>query len=66
MVIATIGEGLKLGNVMGSEKGELPPVAITNPIFVDVDGGKFKPNQDSLGVPFMLPAGSKNKEASDK
>ncbi len=66
LVIATIGEGLKLGNVMGSEKGELPPVAITNPIFVDVDGGKFKPNQDSLGVPFMLPTGSKTKEASDK
>ena len=53
--MATIGEGLKLGPVMGEERGELPPVAVTNPIFLDVDGSGFQGNGDDLGVPFMLP-----------
>lgn len=57
IIVATIGEGLKLGEVMGSDRGELPPIAVSNPIYVDVDGGKFKPNGDNLGVPFMLPRG---------
>jgi hypothetical protein len=54
-IVATIGEGLTLGEVMGSDRGQLPPVAVSNPIFVDIDGGGFQPNQDDLGVPFMLP-----------
>lgn len=56
LIVATIGEGLKLGPVMGPERGELPPVAVTNPIFLDVDGGGFRGNGDDLGVPFMLPS----------
>ncbi len=55
LIVATIGEGLKLGPVMGADRGELPPVAVTNPIFVDVDGSGFQANGDDLGVPFMLP-----------
>ncbi len=55
VIVATIGEGLKLGPVMGPERGELPPVAVTNPIFLDSDGDGFEPNGDDLGVPFMLP-----------
>lgn len=54
LIVATIGEGLKLGPVMGPQSGELPPVAVTNPIFVDVDGSGFQANGDDLGVPFML------------
>jgi hypothetical protein len=30
------------------------PFAVSNPIFVDVDGGGFKPNGDDLGVPFPV------------
>lgn len=55
LVVATIGEGLKLGPVMGPTSGELPPVAVTNPIFLDYDGAGFKANGDDLGIPFMLP-----------
>ena len=54
LIVAAIGEGLKLGPVMGPEKGELPPVAVTNPIFIDVDGSGFQGNGDDLGVPMML------------
>lgn len=62
VIVAAIGEGLTLGEVMGAERGQLPPVAISNPIYVDVDGGKFKPNGDNLGVPFMLPRGAGTSE----
>ncbi len=55
LIAATIGEGLKLGPVMGPQQGELPPVAVTNPIFIDTDGSGFQGNGDDLGVPFMLP-----------
>lgn len=54
-IVATIGEGATLGPVMGPDRGQLPPIAVSNPIFVDVDGDGFKPNRDDLGVPFMLP-----------
>lgn len=56
LIVATIGEGLTLGAVMGPDQGKLPPAAVTNPIFLDVDGSGFKANRDDLGVPFMLPA----------
>ncbi|RMF43405.1 MAG: hypothetical protein D6753_05230, partial [Planctomycetota bacterium] len=55
VIVAAIGEGLKLGPVMGPERSELPPVAVSNPIFIDVDDENgFQPNGDDLGVPFML------------
>ena len=55
LIVATIGEGLKLGPIMGPQNGEAPPVAVCNPIFVDYDGQGFQANGDDLGVPFMLP-----------
>jgi hypothetical protein len=56
LIVAAIGEGLELGPVMGPNYGgKLPPVAVSNPIFVDVDGGGFKPNGDLLDVPLPLP-----------
>ena len=55
IIVATIGEGLTLGPVMGPNYGgKLPPVAVANPIFVDVDGDGFKPNGDLLDVPLAL------------
>ena len=57
LIVATAGEGLTLGRVMGGPRAEDMPVAVTNPIFVDVDGGGFKPNGDMLGVPLRLPEG---------
>jgi hypothetical protein len=49
VIVATIGEGSKLGPVMGPEHAGDLPVAVANPIFVDVDGGGFKANGDPLG-----------------
>ena len=55
LIVATIGEGLTLGPVMGPDSGKIVPCAVANPIFLDVDGSGFKANRDDLGVPFMLP-----------
>ena len=49
LIVAAIGEKSKLGPVMGPEHAAERPVAVSNPIFVDVDGGGFKPNGDALG-----------------
>ncbi|MCC6508725.1 MAG: CehA/McbA family metallohydrolase, partial [Pirellulaceae bacterium] len=65
LIVATIGEGLTLGELMGTDGGKMPPVAVANPIYVDVDGGKFKPNGDNLGVPFMLPTGARTPATGD-
>jgi hypothetical protein len=49
VIVAAIGEQSKLGPVMGPEHAEDRPVAVSNPIFVDVDGGGFKSSNDPLG-----------------
>jgi hypothetical protein len=59
LIVATAGEGLKLGHVAGPSDGKLMPVAVSNPIFVDIDGDGFKPNGDLLGIP--LPIGPDHK-----
>lgn len=56
VIVGTIGEGWKLGPVMGPEHAEDVPVAFTNPVFVDVDGDGFQPNEDMLGLPFPYKA----------
>jgi hypothetical protein len=54
VIVGAIGEGLELGRVMGPKSGKNPPVAVSNPIFADVDGGGFKANRDLLDVPIPL------------
>ncbi len=54
VIVATGGEGLQLGHVYGPDAGKAMPVAVSNPIFVDVDGGGFKPNGDMLGKPLPV------------
>jgi len=55
LIVATIGEGLTLGPVMGPNYGgKLPPVAVSNPIWIDADGQGFKPNGDLLDVPIAV------------
>jgi hypothetical protein len=51
LVVATVGEGSNLGLVMGPEHAKRRPIAVTNPILVDVDGGGFAAGGDLLGVP---------------
>ncbi len=43
------------GPIMG-QRGERP-LAISNPIYVDVDGGGFKPSKDTLGGPLPTKKG---------
>ena len=60
LIVAAIGENSGLGHVMGPEHENDKPTAVSNPIFVDVDGGGFKPNKDTLGAPLPVKApGSK-------
>ena len=56
LIVVAFGEGynLKTGYGSSSQSG-MQPCAYTNPIYVDVDGGGFTPNGDSLGYP--LPVG---------
>jgi hypothetical protein len=54
LIVATIGEDSGLGYVMGSEHKDDRPTAVSNPIFIDVDGRGFKPNQDTLGAPLPV------------
>jgi hypothetical protein len=49
VIVAAIGEHSRLGPVMGPDHDADLPVAVSNPIFVDVDGDGFKPNGDTLG-----------------
>jgi hypothetical protein len=49
VIVAVIGEHSKLGPVIGPSHAADLPVAVSNPIFVDVDGGGFKANGDKLG-----------------
>ena len=55
LLVATVGEGSNLGLAMGPDHAQRRPIAVTNPLFVDVDGGGFKPNGDLLGVPLHHP-----------
>ena len=54
IIVATAGEGLSLGRVMGDDRGKQAPVAVINPIFVDVDGNGFKANGDDLDRPLPV------------
>jgi hypothetical protein len=54
VIVAAAGEGLEVGRVMGPSWGKQMPIAVSNPIFVDVDGKGFASNRDLLGLP--LPA----------
>ena len=51
LIVATIGEGSSLGVVMGPEHAADKPVAVSNPVFVDVGGDGFTPTGDLLGLP---------------
>ena len=53
LVAATIGIESTLGPVMGPDGVKQRPVALTNPVFIDIDGQGFKPNADELGLPLI-------------
>ena len=57
VIVVAAAEGRHLGKVFGPEQGELMPVAISNPIFVDVSGDGFQANGDLLGFPLPVEPG---------
>ncbi|MDA1277073.1 MAG: CehA/McbA family metallohydrolase [Verrucomicrobia bacterium] len=61
IIVVAYGEKFDLKTGFGSSpQSQLKPCAYNNPIFVDVDGGGFSPNGDTLG--FSLPSAQSNVE----
>jgi len=61
LIVVAMGENHDLKTGYGtSTNARLKPCAYINPIWVDVDGGGFKPNRDTLGWP--LPLGNQSPE----
>jgi hypothetical protein len=54
VIVIAASENSELGPVMGPEYGKHKPTAISNPIFVDVDGRGFQANRDTLGYPLPV------------
>ena len=51
IIVATGNSAGDLISIYGSEYGKSQPAAMTNPIFVDIDGNGFQPNKDTLDAP---------------
>jgi hypothetical protein len=51
VIVVAIGENARLGPVVGPSHADDLPVAVANPIYVDVDGNGFQPIGDRLGSP---------------
>ena len=60
IIAVAAGEHSHLGPFHGPY-ASMPPTAVSNPIFVDVDGGGFQANHDTLGNP--LPVASEHSVA---
>ncbi|QDU55109.1 CehA/McbA family metallohydrolase [Aeoliella mucimassa] len=56
VVVVAAAEGRQLGWVYGPKQGKTMPIAISNPIFVDIEGDGFKPNGDTLGIALPVEA----------
>ncbi|MBI5773731.1 MAG: CehA/McbA family metallohydrolase [Verrucomicrobia bacterium] len=55
LIVVAIGENSDLSIGYGtSGQAKIKPCAYNNPIFVDVDGGGFTPNGDTLGWPLPV------------
>jgi hypothetical protein len=57
VIVVAAAEKSTLGPVMGPEHAKDMPIAVSNPIFVDVDGNGFKANGDTLDAPLPVMAG---------
>ncbi|HIE95966.1 MAG TPA: carboxypeptidase regulatory-like domain-containing protein [Planctomycetes bacterium] len=57
IVVVTGHRTETLGDVAGPTWGKQHPAALTNPVFIDVDGNGFQPNEDTLGFPLPVKFG---------
>lgn len=49
----------------GEDGAPTLPVAVANPIFVDIDGDGFEPNGDMLGLPLPVQPGHRPTHGHD-
>ncbi len=54
LIVAAADEHTPLGLAMGPEHEKDMPIAVSNPLFVDVDGDDFRPNGDLLDAPLPV------------
>ncbi|HZE97606.1 MAG TPA: CehA/McbA family metallohydrolase [Planctomycetota bacterium] len=52
IIVVAVGEQSTMGPVMGPNADQ--PCVVSNPIYVDVDGGGFTPNKDTLEAPLPV------------
>lgn len=52
IIVVAVGEHSTMGPVMGPNPDQ--PCAVSNPVYVDVDGGGFTPNKDTLDAPLPV------------
>lgn len=53
IIVVAAGEK-PLGKIAGPDWGHQTPTAISNPIYIDVDGDGFRANKDTLGQPLPV------------
>lgn len=51
IIVATGHVGGKMGGIYGAFGNRFQPAAMTNPLFVDINGDGFQPNKDTLDYP---------------
>ncbi len=59
IIVAAVSENSTLGPIVGPVLSQARPAAISNPIFVDVDGNGFKANGDTLDSPLPVKSGAR-------
>lgn len=57
LIVVAGDVGGNLVDVMGPQYGAQEPAALTNPIYVDIDGNGFDPNKDTLDYPLPVKFG---------
>ncbi|MDB5388178.1 MAG: hypothetical protein JWM11_3824 [Planctomycetaceae bacterium] len=51
LIVVATGEKSSLERIYSSDSGKVHPVAVSNPMFVDIDSAGFTANKDTLGHP---------------
>lgn len=59
IVVAAVGDDLTLGKVQGPGWGNQAPAALTNPIYIDIDGNGFAANGDLLDAEVPVKFGAR-------
>jgi hypothetical protein len=54
VIAVAAGERHSIARIYGPACADHHPAAVANPIFVDVDGGGFTPNKDTLDHPLPV------------